>query len=535
MAGEAGAAGVTFCGVGDVMLGREVGQRIVQEGPDYPFALTAAAIGQCDVAFLNLECPLTDAGEPLNKRFVFRGAPVSAEGLARAGFKVVSVANNHTLDQGREAFLETLAGLRKNGLVPVGGGRDQREARRPVLFRAGELRMAFLGFLAMLPDGLVFLGDRPGPAYAGIDEIEQSVREARKAADVVVVSFHWGAERRTVPTLNQIEYAHRAVDAGADLVLGHHPHVLQSVEIYRGRPIVYSLGNFVFDNRDPRQRQSIIFGCTLEKGLVSRLHAMPVIIENDRPRPASGEEAAKILQVLRAASAEFNTQFSVADGMIRIEEKTGPARSAPVPLLRSEDRDGTVLVTGDGVVLQAPGGAVLDRFAPAAAGLEISAAVPIVDADLSRLYVILRRRGSRTGGRLGVLPVDLSGGRFGRFHIDSHEHLNPWKLAACDVDGDGRAELCVGTWKPTRYDPAYENRIFVYERSGNTLYPKWFGSRLMHDVVDFSFRDVDGDGVQELLTRERFADGTTREMAYTWRTFGFSAYRDTGKPPDPAD
>lgn len=529
LAGKAGAAGVTFCGVGDVMLGREVGKTIQQKGAHYPFEQIAALIGQCDLAFLNLECPLTETGEPLSKRFVFKGVPSSAKGLAKAGFKIASVANNHTLDQGRDAFLETMETLRKNGLYPVGGGSNQHEARQPIILNAGGLRFAFLAFLDMLPDGLAYLEDRPGPAYASIAEIEQAVSAARKEADVVIVSFHWGAERSSVPTMNQIEYAHRVIDAGADLVIGHHPHVLQSVELYHGKPIVYSLGNFVFDNHDLPQRQSMIFGCTFEKGKVSNLHAIPVIIEGDRPRPASREEAKEIFESIRTAPAGFNIQFDMENTTILMKAGKESADPSSPHLLKREEQGKTILVSSESIVLSAADGFVLDRFEPGENGLMIKAAELIDDSDMSRLYVILGPPGSKEGGRIGILPVDFSRGKLSRFYIDSHSHLNPWKLMKCDVDGDSRPELCVGTWKTTRYDPVYDNRLFVYERRGNSLYPKWLGSKLMHSFIDFSFKDIDGDGVEELITQERMDDGTIREMAYTWRMFGFSAYKDTGE------
>ncbi len=533
LSGKADGAGVTFCGVGDVMLGREVGKAIEQKGAQYPFEQIRRFIGQCDLAFLNLECPLTETGEPLNKRFVFKGAPFAAGGLKRAGFKIVSVANNHTLDQGRDAFLETIEILRKHGLHPVGGGSNQQEARQPVIFEAGGLKFAFLAFLDMLPDGLVFLEDRPGPAYASIEEIVRAVKSAHGKADVVIVSFHWGVERNSVPTMNQIEYAHQVIDAGADLVLGSHPHVLQPVEMYHGRPIVYSLGNFVFDNRDLRQRQSLIFGCTFERGKVNNLHAIPVIIEEVQPRPASYEEAKDILDSIQAASIDFNIQYNLDNGNILV--KAGKERSGSFPLLLKLEKYGkTLLVASGSIVLSDADGSILDQFEPGE-GLVIRSAELIDDNDMSRIYVIIGTPGGREGGRIGVLPVEFSQGRIGRFYIDSHNNLNPWKLMKCDIDEASRPSLCVGTWKMTRYDPKYDNRLFVYERRGNFLYPKWFGSRLMHSFTDFSFKDIDGDGVEELITLERMDDGTSGKMAYKWRGFGFSAFEHLKESPTGAD
>ncbi|MGH3007749.1 MAG: CapA family protein, partial [Gaiellaceae bacterium] len=168
-----------------------------------------------------------------------------------AGVDVVSLANNHSLDYGRTAFRDTIRHARRFGIAPMGGGADLRLARRPAILVRGNLRVAFLGFSDVRPLGFDAGASRPGATPAFPEYIRPDVRAARRRADVVVVYFHWGAERATTPSLRQRSFAQIALDAGAHVVLGSHPHVLQPIERKRKRLVAWSLGNFVFPAHSP--------------------------------------------------------------------------------------------------------------------------------------------------------------------------------------------------------------------------------------------------------------------------------------------
>ncbi len=241
--------------VGDVNLGDRVGTAISTYGASYPWRSVAPDLRRADIAIANLECAVSNRGTPASgKQYTFRGAPSSLRAMADyAGIDIVSLANNHSLDYGRIAFADTISFARRFGLRVIGGGRDLGMARRPRILTRGGLRVAFLGYSDVRP-----LGFDAGPTWSGTapafpSYIAADVRSARRnGADAVVVYFHWGIERSLVPTSRQRALAGVAFDAGATVVLGAHPHVLQPRETPRpGRLVAWSLGNFVFGANSP--------------------------------------------------------------------------------------------------------------------------------------------------------------------------------------------------------------------------------------------------------------------------------------------
>lgn len=302
---------VTLVVAGDVMLARGVANRIRAEGCDYPFAETAAILRGADVALANLESPLGVRGRPIpNKMIWFRAAPESVECLQIAGLDLVTVANNHILDYDTENFLETLAILRGAGIEPVGGGLDLTEARRPVVRDVYGVRVAFLAY-SQFADifwswdyrrTFAATADLPGVAPMHDDHIAEDVALARKSADVVVAAFHWGEEYRNHPTEDQRRVARLAVDSGADIVLGFHPHAIQGLEIYKGRFIAYSLGNFVMDQERPITRESMLIRLLLDGRGVRAAEVIPARIDRGQPRPLTGQEGAQLRRKIREIS-----------------------------------------------------------------------------------------------------------------------------------------------------------------------------------------------------------------------------------------
>jgi hypothetical protein len=252
--------GLRLYAVGDVNLGDRPGTAIATYGARYPWLSVAPVLRAADISIANLECSISTRGSPVpGKQYTFRGKPASLRAMAGyAGIDVVTLANNHTLDYGRLAFADTLSYAHEYGLKTVGGGRNLDVARRPAFFRLGGIRVAVLGYSDVRP-----LGFDAGPTWSGTapafpSYISSDVRRAKnRGVDVVVVYFHWGVERTFSPNSRQRSLAAVAFDAGATVVLGAHPHVLQPIEQPRRRRLVaWSLGNFVFGANSPRTERT---------------------------------------------------------------------------------------------------------------------------------------------------------------------------------------------------------------------------------------------------------------------------------------
>jgi len=216
---------VTIAAVGDVMLARDLVTLMDEHGALYPFERVAHLLRDADITVANLEGALTERGAPADKLYTFRTPPRFARGLAEAGIDVVSLGNNHVADFGPEGIEDTLAALDAVGVRHAGAGMDEASARRPAMTEADGLRVAFLSYTDVLEN--TFAGpDAPGAALATSEAIAEDVMAARAQADVVIVLLHSGVEYTDAPQPAQQQLARAAIDAGALLVLGHHPHTL---------------------------------------------------------------------------------------------------------------------------------------------------------------------------------------------------------------------------------------------------------------------------------------------------------------------
>lgn len=237
--------------VGDVVPGRSMEAQLARYGPAYPWQGLDPLIAEADLAVANLECVLTTQGRPLNKSYLIRAHPHWGETLVEAGFDLVTLANNHALDYGPPGLEETLSTLEALDVGAVGAGSSQAAARRPALFTLKEVRVAVLAYAAARWNGSADVPATDRLAWAEPAAVQADVRAVRDQADLIVVLLHAGKEYASTPSPDQVAVAHAAIDAGADLVVGHHPHVTQTVERYGDGLIVYSLGDALFDI--PRQ------------------------------------------------------------------------------------------------------------------------------------------------------------------------------------------------------------------------------------------------------------------------------------------
>ncbi len=274
---------IELAAVGDVMLSGGVQKRIEEFGPDYPFEKVDRVVSQADLAFCNLECPISCLGVSIIKPNVFGVKPQEAKGLSFAGFDIISLANNHALDMGRKGLLGTMKFLEDEQIQYVGAGEIYREAKSPVILSVKGITVAFLAYCLYPLEGVVFKEESPSVALYNPVNVRCALEELRRKVDLIVVSLHWGTEYAKSPSAEQREKAHRLIDWGADLILGHHPHVVQEIEEYKGGVIVYSLGNFVFDQRKKETKKSMIFKAKLSKRGVREYSILPVRIEGFRP------------------------------------------------------------------------------------------------------------------------------------------------------------------------------------------------------------------------------------------------------------
>lgn len=310
----------TLAAVGDIMLGGTAAPELERFGYDYPFEHVRELLTQADIAFGNLEGPLTNGGQPATqKQYVFRSPPDSvAPALARAGIRVVSLANNHSMDYGREGLVDTMRALDRAGIRHVGAGESLAAARRPAIVEAQGTRVAFLAYSLTFPEEFWAGAQTPGSAFGHEHHLRADVAAARKHADVVIVSFHWGREGTTVLRDYQTQLGRAAIDAGASAVLGHHPHVLQAVERYKDGVILYSLGNFVFGSYSADATRSAIAMLTFRDRRVRRLQMVPLNVKNAevvfQPRVLNGADADETVSKLQQLSAMQGTQLVAHHG-----------------------------------------------------------------------------------------------------------------------------------------------------------------------------------------------------------------------------
>jgi hypothetical protein len=276
---------VLLAAVGDVNLGDGPGALIAAFGPRYPWTSTAATLRRADVAFGNLECAVSSRGAPVPKQFNFRGHPSALRTMAAyAGFDVLNLANNHTGDYGTRALLDTVANVRRFGMKAVGAGGSLASAAEPRVIERLGLRIAFVGFSNILPAQFYAGPTKAGTQPATPELMAAGVREARRRADVVIATFHWGVERSPTPDGRQRAFANTALAAGADAVIGAHPHVLQPIErAGRRRVVAYSLGNFVFGASSPATARTGILRLKLSTRGVEGHRLQPATISISRP------------------------------------------------------------------------------------------------------------------------------------------------------------------------------------------------------------------------------------------------------------
>jgi poly-gamma-glutamate capsule biosynthesis protein CapA/YwtB (metallophosphatase superfamily) len=236
-------------GTGDVNLDPGYIPTFQTHGYGYAWSGLDGLFERDDLTVVNLECPVSNRGTRVPKEFNFRGDPAALPAMRKAGVEVANLGNNHAYDYGPEALLDTRRNLVRNDIAPIGAGKDEREAMKAALFEVNGWKVAFVGIGNVVDPEPESVAGRDHPGVACNDDVEcmvDAVRRAGDTADLVFVSIHWGVELYPEPNAFQVEIAHALIEAGADAVFGHHSHRLGSMGRYEGRPIFWSLGNFVW-------------------------------------------------------------------------------------------------------------------------------------------------------------------------------------------------------------------------------------------------------------------------------------------------
>lgn len=292
---------------GDVIFSGSVESKLKKEGYHYPYEYVRELFENDDLSVLNLETPVTTRGTPAeDKSFVFKAPPKALPSMHQAGVDAVSLANNHTLDQGVEGLLDTMKHLKDSGIHYFGAGTNKQEAYAPVYLERKGIKIALCGFSRVIPKADWAAGkNKPGLAVAyDSAEAVKAVQGARQNADLVIVMTHWGKERTTKLEKHQTTLAREFVDAGADLVIGGHPHVLQGLERYKGKWIAYSTGNFIFTKKASAEDtwDTAVFEAKCTKHGDCRMRLLPFRTEVGQPVPLQGEEGARILKKVESLS-----------------------------------------------------------------------------------------------------------------------------------------------------------------------------------------------------------------------------------------
>jgi len=274
---------------GDILLDRGVRRVINQHGVDHLFSDGIDSIFRsAQVVVGNLECPATKIEAPVFKQFIFRAEPEWLDALKRHGVTHLNLANNHAIDQGREGLIDTYQNILAAGMVPLGAGENMQQAAAPVLLASAPRKVWLVPSLRLALENYAYLPDKPCVSQEPMDSLLQRVFRLRQADStaVIIVSLHWGGEHTLEPVPRQRHDAHMLIRAGADVLICHHTHTLQTIEDYHGHKIYYSIGNFIFDPSKPLNAKACIVRLTItneKDGL--QVETIPINIQRCVPVP----------------------------------------------------------------------------------------------------------------------------------------------------------------------------------------------------------------------------------------------------------
>jgi poly-gamma-glutamate synthesis protein (capsule biosynthesis protein) len=271
---------------GDILLDRGVRRVINQHGVDHLFTEGVDSVFRsAQIVVGNLECPATKIQSPVQKLYIFRGEPEWLETLKKHGITHLNLANNHSIDQGREGLMDTRQNIIDAGMTPIGAGANMTEAAEPILLSKTPRNVWLVPSLRLALENYAYLPDKPCVSQEPMDSLLNRVHRLRKADStaVIIVSLHWGGEHTMHPVKSQRWDARQIIRAGADVLVCHHTHTLQDVEDINGHSVFYSIGNFIFDQSKPENTKACIVRLKIT-GKTVTTEAIPIEIKNCVPQ-----------------------------------------------------------------------------------------------------------------------------------------------------------------------------------------------------------------------------------------------------------
>jgi len=488
---------VSLIAVGDISYSRGV-ERIIKKNDDvnYPFLKISDYLDSSDFTFGNLETPITPGREIQTYEMVFRSNPGTEQALNQAGFSIVSLANNHTPNFGFIGLENTFNFLDQAGIKYAGAGLNQKQAYEPVLFEFRGIKFSLLAYNDndVVPPAYEAGEDSPGTAFMSIPDMTVAVGQSKKISDYVIVSMHSGTEYIEQPNDSQINFARAAIDAGADLVIGHHPHVVQTMEKYKGKYIFYSLGNFVFDqpwSRETERGLAIkVYFC---KNNINKISFLPIVMYDfAQPEIATNQDTPKILGRLDFP-LKYQTSYSF-------------------------DSQAQDFILGSRAVVYPQG-------APYCTSGNLSKQIQAdIDSDFNIENYSLNK---------GCLTITENTNQI--WASPPEWWIDDFVIA--DSNNDGILDINLSLWKqgdfgPSRpfwvdeNDPRIRNHFFILNLVDGNIKTVWGSSNLSQPNCEFKIDDVDNDGKNDLVVLEgdygHSVGGQAEYIAvWHWNQWGF--------------
>lgn len=487
---------VSLIAVGDISYSRGV-ERTVRKEKDinYPFLKIYDYLKSADLVFGNLETPITQGAEIPDFEMIFRSNPGTEQALKQAGFSILSLANNHTPNFGEKGLKDTFNYLKSVDIKYAGAGQNEQEANQPVYIEKKGIIFAFLAYNDndVVPDSYEDGKKHAGTAFMRIAKMARVVKETKKKANFLIISMHAGNEYTDKPDNSQTNFAQAAIDAGADLVIGHHPHVVQTLEKYKGKYIFYSLGNFIFDQPQSQEtKEGLAIKVYFTKNEISKISLLPIVMENlAQPRMANKNKATKILSRLKFPLTSQDV-YSWNSGNGNFEK--GLRAVIYTSVLKSQS------------VVSKQEQADLDN-----------------DSNLEN-YVL----------KNGKLIISENSKMI--WQSPTEWWIDNFVLA--DLNNDGILDINLSLWKSGNFGTAkpfwveednmsVRNHFFVLDFLNNSIKQVWGSSNLSEPNCEFKIMDIDNDGKNDLVVIEgEYSQKPKCKGKYVavwkWNDWGFS-------------
>lgn len=494
--------------VGDFLLDRNIGNRMKEiNNYHFPIENTKYILESADLTFCNVECPICEGSKVGITQVTFRADPETVEALIYGGFDIVSLANNHTMDFGQNCLIKTFDYINNAKIDYVGAGRNLEEARKPFIKEINDLKIAILAYndSDVVPSFYFASENSAGTNMMDIDRMKEDINKLKQGEfgniDLIIISMHSGTEFTPVPNSRQISFAHAAIDAGAEIVLGHHPHAVQHIEQYKGKYIAYSMGNFVLDQmRWDNCTKELLLNISLSKNAVEEVEVIPLRMKKFcETNVAVGTEKDDILEIINFQT-ELHPYITFKDGSYIQKERD---------ILSN-------LVTDDDITQELPE-ENLNSSKKKRWIVEGEQLLEVVKFE-KHLYII------QNNEIIWKLRKDWS--------------ITDFEIG--DFDNDKTDELAIVLWRvgdhgesfdnqETKRGYKYSNHMFIFDFSDGEVKTTWGSSTIESPIIDLDIADIDNDGNSELIALQgTYEDFDTNQLTgktisiWEWNEEGFS-------------